>query len=116
MIRGPPISKRTDTLFPYTALFRSRVLEVSGKIENTSGDVIDTPLLRAALLDTKGNELASWTFKAAQPRILPGEKIDYRTEIANPPRGATDLNIRTEERRVGKECVSTGRSRWSPDH
>src|SRR3546814_11358778 len=22
---------------------------------------------------------------------------------------------RSEERRVGKECVSTGRSRWSPD-
>src|SRR3546814_14418032 len=24
--------------------------------------------------------------------------------------------IRSEERRVGKECVSTGSSRWSPDH
>src|SRR3546814_11698030 len=24
--------------------------------------------------------------------------------------------VRTEERRVGKECVSTCRSRWSPDH
>src|SRR3546814_3595812 len=24
--------------------------------------------------------------------------------------------IRSEERRVGKECVSTGRSRWSPYH
>src|SRR3546814_19126088 len=24
--------------------------------------------------------------------------------------------IRSEERRVGKECVSTLRSRWSPDH
>src|SRR3546814_12091913 len=23
---------------------------------------------------------------------------------------------RSEERRVGKACVSTGRSRWSPDH
>src|SRR3546814_12485368 len=23
---------------------------------------------------------------------------------------------RSEERRVGKECVSTGRSGWSPDH
>src|SRR3546814_14740082 len=23
---------------------------------------------------------------------------------------------RSEERRVGKECVSTGRSRWWPDH
>src|SRR3546814_12611717 len=26
------------------------------------------------------------------------------------------LSIRSEERRVGKECVSTCRSRWSPDH
>src|SRR3546814_12331869 len=25
-------------------------------------------------------------------------------------------NIRSEERRVGKECVSTCRSRWSPSH
>src|SRR3546814_20838373 len=24
--------------------------------------------------------------------------------------------LRSEERRVGKECVSTGRSRWSPSH
>src|SRR3546814_14261893 len=24
--------------------------------------------------------------------------------------------VRSEERRVGKECVSTCRSRWSPDH
>src|SRR3546814_2617423 len=23
---------------------------------------------------------------------------------------------RSDERRVGKECVSTGRSRWAPDH
>src|SRR3546814_13756203 len=31
--------------------------------------------------------------------------------------GATILNgraVRSEERRVGKECVSTGRSRWAP--
>src|SRR3546814_5628425 len=27
-----------------------------------------------------------------------------------------DLGLRSEERRVGKECVSTGRSRWSPYH
>src|SRR3546814_15433084 len=26
------------------------------------------------------------------------------------------LLMRSEERRVGKECVSTGRSRWSPNH
>src|SRR3546814_10117472 len=27
-----------------------------------------------------------------------------------------DITIRSEERRVGKECVSTCRSRWSPYH
>src|SRR3546814_14064490 len=26
------------------------------------------------------------------------------------------LTVRSEERRVGKECVSTCRSRWSPSH
>src|SRR3546814_16712973 len=26
------------------------------------------------------------------------------------------ITLRSEERRVGKECVSTGRSRWSPNH
>src|SRR3546814_17503094 len=33
------------------------------------------------------------------------------------PLGTPELaDIRSEERRVGKECVSTCRSRWSPDH
>ena len=27
-----------------------------------------------------------------------------------------DLNLRSEERRVGKECTATCRSRWSPYH
>src|SRR3546814_7000743 len=30
--------------------------------------------------------------------------------------GASVLTDRSEERRVGKECVSTCRSRWSPYH
>src|SRR3546814_4753134 len=30
--------------------------------------------------------------------------------------GAWVETPRSEERRVGKECVSTCRSRWSPDH
>src|SRR3546814_11174797 len=29
---------------------------------------------------------------------------------------AEKIGIRSEERRVGKECVSTCRSRWVPDH
>src|SRR3546814_13730175 len=30
--------------------------------------------------------------------------------------GRSSTDGRSEERRVGKECVSTCRSRWSPDH
>src|SRR6056297_3359329 len=30
--------------------------------------------------------------------------------------GVSAAAVRSEERRVGKECVSTCRSRWSPDH
>src|SRR3546814_13449405 len=33
-----------------------------------------------------------------------------------PARGQIGRNGRSEERRVGKECVSTCRSRWSPYH
>src|SRR3546814_15268557 len=34
--------------------------------------------------------------------------VDLRSKISN--------EFRSEERRVGKECVSTCRSRWSPYH
>src|SRR3546814_11589568 len=38
-------------------------------------------------------------------------------KIAEPMRSARHgFGSRSEERRVGKECVSTGRSRWSPYH
>src|SRR3546814_12086780 len=41
-------------------------------------------------------------------RVLRGE-IGARKD-------AEPLHLRSEERRVGKECVSTCRSRWSPYH
>src|SRR3546814_17940018 len=46
--------------------------------------------------------------------------ISISTELPSPARGMnTRLMLRgprSEERRVGKECVSTCRSRWSPYH
>ena len=38
--------------------------------------------------------------------------LDYYPAIRNP----YTMKMRSEERRVGKECVSTCRSRWSPYH
>src|SRR3546814_18314097 len=63
------------------------------------------------------------------------EILDCRAEFARAPTGGFVMQwalrrqvellkadvelipiVRSEERRVGKECVSTGRSRWSPYH
>src|SRR3546814_6582639 len=42
MIRRPPISTRTDTLFPYTTLFRS--LDVAqSRLRDTAGDRVPRP-------------------------------------------------------------------------
>src|SRR3546814_3060775 len=48
--------------------------------------------------------------------VKEGEAVTVRTWIPQGPRGARFDRLRSEERRVGKECVSTCRSRWSPYH
>src|SRR3546814_13765340 len=68
---------------------------------------------------------------AARPGLVPGTALpglwrsDYvqnsndsawMTNPAQPLTGYSPLISRSEERRVGKECVSTCRSRWSPYH
>src|SRR3546814_15086352 len=47
------------------------------------------------------------------------ELSEARTTLVTstePVRSPTAFNGRSEERRLGKECVSTCRSRWSPYH
>src|SRR3546814_16777569 len=41
---------------------------------------------------------------------------DFDTQENSPGQTPEYEGIRSEERRVGKECVSTCRSRWSPYH
>src|SRR3546814_13892396 len=56
-------------------------------------------------------------FEQAQRSVIARAGPDRRIE---PRHGfeimVVDVGARAEERRVGKECVSTCRSRWSPDH
>src|SRR3546814_5999327 len=48
-----------------------------------------------------------------EPAVIgPFDGIEQRL----PAQGPIAVLIRSEERRVGKECVSTCRSRWSPYH
>src|SRR3546814_13530557 len=52
---------------------------------------------------------------AALPGALRIAEVDLQSSIDVQPGMLSHLG-RSEERRVGKECVSTCRSRWSPSH
>src|SRR3546814_12951103 len=57
----------------------------------------------------------------AQPREDAGRKprtcpLQSVTPALDPAPGGVRPPLRSEDRRVGKECVSTCRSRWSPIH
>src|SRR3546814_19808079 len=127
MIRRPPRSTRTDTLFPYTTLFRSGfpVFRFDrrgvGDSEGENGGFLSS-----------GPDIAEAVaaFLRASPglrRIVALGNCDAATALAlfhdveelaalllaNPWVVESD---RSEARRVGKECVSTCRSRGAPYH
>src|SRR3546814_11969028 len=118
MSRRPPRSTRTDTLFPYTTLFRS--VEV-GKthVVGAGGDALQRT--GRALAGVDGDVEAGGLVIA----LLQGIEERRGRTLDHPVEGELDLGFRggspgrteterSEERRVGKECVSTCRSRWSP--
>src|SRR3546814_16559826 len=127
MIRRPPRSTRTDTLFPYTTLFRSAWLDEDRRhlgayararavfvhfdraraLGVQSGPVAGGPAgrrpQRRRLLWAAG--MAACLCVVATLQLLgAGHHATATGEILRVPR--------SEERRVGQECVSTCRSRW----
>src|SRR3546814_11071126 len=134
MIRVPPRSTRTDTLFPYTTLFRSvTIVAILALIAYPSYINSITRSKRAAAtaclssyatfmerfyttnlrydVDTAGDDVALPTLDCA---TAANTGADYGYQLDEDALGAS--TYRSEERRVGKECVSTCRSRWSPYH
>src|SRR3546814_19347807 len=99
MIRRPPRSTRTDTLFPYTTLFRS--------IEGRPDDAI------ARVRHSFARERASTGVFSFDLSLQAHGLIADFLKAQDFDRA---IEVRSEERRVGKECVSTCRSRWSPSH
>src|SRR3546814_11444730 len=107
MIRRPPRSTRTDTLFPYTTLFRSG-REPGGADQ----DECDQPV--EFRLPCRGDRARA----ADQPQDSE-DRLDQRLDERTPAVAEAEEwqgAERTEERRVGKECVSACRFWWSPAH
>src|SRR3546814_14959742 len=59
-------------------------------------------------------ECDSWVFRTDRDEAR--ERGTKYTETKGKVVPFTDEQLRSEERRVGKECVSTCRSRWTPYH
>src|SRR3546814_19472243 len=120
MIRRPPRSTRTDTLFPYTTLFRSRYhREVAGE---TARHAVERQAIEAALARVD-REIANLVAAIAGGLNNPSVKarLDEMEEeravfAAESAQTAPATIHRSEERRVGKTGVSKCRTRGSPDH
>src|SRR3546814_15058199 len=141
MIRRPPRSTRTGTLFPYTTLFRSRkdrgmaLCSDAAMVLNydIAGDTADHDDWHSyehmhERLSVPGFVRATrWVATAGAPRYMVIYEVTgtdmaiapaYLARPNNPTPWTSAMmpRFRSEDRRVGKECVSTCRVRWSPYH
>src|SRR3546814_17961879 len=127
-IRRPPRSTRTATLVPDTTLFRSGLSVAVHQRGRKARGGVRPPRDRAArrrLLSParggRGARLFGAAHAPAPDRGRDRQLFDLSAIRARGRRPAARLSarprriqFRSEERRVGKECVSTCRSRWSP--
>src|SRR3546814_11737955 len=114
MIRRPPRSTRTYTLFPYTTLFRA-FHRVGGAARDELALGLGVERGREILRQPVAQHLAH---RAERHRRPVGETRRERLCLGH-QNGLLDAFLdhspRSEERRAGKECVSTCRSWWSTD-
>src|SRR3546814_15774332 len=123
MFRPPTRAPLTCSLFPYTARFRSAVglggLHVAEGIDHRSWRL---GTLQGDLGDHHASLVVVEDFLDQHPGVIRHlgaavgqDELDVvlADHLAHGALGAL-LDGRSEERRVGKECVSTCRSRWSP--
>src|SRR3546814_9675697 len=94
------------------------------RISDWSSDVCSSDLYDALRTDADSDPLdvasaaqhLNWLKETVLPKHTPAERWYPALQEATERREAAAGGARSEERRVGKECVSTCRSRWSPYH
>src|SRR3546814_16113014 len=120
MIRRPPRSTRTDTLFPYTTLFRSYFFWSRGPVV-WSDEAWDTDAEAESWI--MAGRMYNGDASAGNHPIVnistDGGNGDYWARYWSAIRNCSIFISRideiTAERCGGKEGVSTWRSRWSAD-
>src|SRR3546814_11105555 len=118
MIRRPPRSTRTDTLFPYTTTstnrdgVRRRFARRVGAASPVPDGVETYAIVRTQASKRFRGAGLGHLVAGAVVLVPVGEVLQFRLLQRTGTGIAAGGHVRSEERRVGKECVSTCRSRW----
>src|SRR3546814_14877007 len=103
MIRRPPISTRTDTLFPYTTLFRSKS-GIPDRVRDDEGEWMTAP----------HPQTASMPPSHSTPRLHPrAQRIDLLRQLADPH--LVDLFMQPHDFQLGAQ-VDRKSNRLNPHH
>src|SRR3546814_17043354 len=109
MIRPPPRATRTVTRFPYTTGVRS------GGYDTAFNDVMAGESIGRIIYRGKTGMIGGHisfdlhVIESGTPLVF--DNVRRKVDIKSLPQ-----EVRSEERRVGKECVSKCRSRCAPHH
>src|SRR3546814_19800018 len=123
MIRRPPRSTRTDTLFPYTTLFRSSAIPPRRAADSPprsqahhrparfqAQHILALAVVIAAVIEARH----------PQAHFTPLAALEAQPVIVDRPRqrlaAHQHLRITTEERPIGREGVRKVEVRWVPYH
>src|SRR3546814_13130486 len=107
MIRRPPRSTRTDTLFPYTTLFRSFTKTV---FDAKTGELLGAHMIGAEVTELIQGYTIGKTAELVEDDFI-GTVFPHPTLSETLHEGVLAA-FRSEARRVGKEGVGTCRYRW----
>src|SRR3546814_20034369 len=114
MIRRPPRSTRTDTLFPYTTYNRAPDDVIGAGAPLVDLLIPDWGGAQAEYLAVRRTGDQALASAARQRLVLLGMPPSTIAAVERSGRPRTVITLRSEERRVGKAGVSTCRSRGLP--